>query len=739
MKTLTNTRPESTATICSLFSNVLREWLNATALVQWAAIRAAIWMSLLMLSQLALPAATFTVTTLDDSGAGSLRQAILDANSSPGADVILFDIAAGTRTILPTNQLPTITDPVVIDGSSQAGYVDHPLIDLNGSVAGSSAIGLLVTGGGSTIRGLAIHNFGSNGIQLQTKGGNKVEACFIGTEITGTQAFGNGGRGVYVLNSPTNTIGGFSISQRNLISGNSSAGIRIEGASSTNNLVQGNFIGTDVTGTSKIGNNNGITVSGASRNIIGGSATSIRNVISGNNGNGLTLLSGATDNIVAGNYIGLDATGARLLGNGSRGVHILDTATVRNVIGGPGAGNVIAGNGGSGIKVENGASRNALLANNIFANADIGIRLGNNYVTSNDPGDVDSGSNGFQNYPVLNSAMLSQGALSTHGTLDSSSNGTFRIEFFASDVCDFSGYGEGQIFLGAIQIVTDGSGHANFDMAFAAPANRFHFVTATATDSGNNTSEFSRSVLVGGVGCAIESTFDNTAHGWLIWNNDGTFQTGTWTNAGGNPGGYLSRSDNGGDGRTAFWQAPAQFLGQQAAAYGGYLEFDLKQSATDSQYHIADVMLIGGGLQLVLDTTVNPTTTWTPYRVFLHEAAGWRVGSRTGPVATEAQLRMVLGSLSVLRIRAEYRRGSDTDGLDNVRLVFPTPTLTMRKLGNALSVEWPAAASCFQLESTETLSPPAWTPVIASIETTNGVNRVPAAPASGMRFYRLKK
>ena len=125
--------------------------------------------------------------------------------------------------------------------------------------------------------------------------------------------------------------------------------------------------------------------------------------------------------------------------------------------------------------------------------------------------------------------------------------------------------------------------------------------------------------------------------------------------------------------------------------------------------------------------------------MFLHEAAGWRVGTLTGPVATEAQLQLVLGSLAALRIRAEYRTGGDTDSLDNVRLVYPTPTLTMQKLGNDLSVEWPAAASCFQLESTETLSPPVWTPVLAAIETTNGVNRVPTAPASGMRFYRLKK
>lgn len=124
-------------------------------------------------------AATFTVTTTADSGPGSLRQAILDANASPGADTITFAIGAmgSQQTIQPTSALPTITEPVTIDGWSQGGssYTGPPLIELRGSLAGSSNIGLNVIGGGSRVRGLVINGFtGTNGagIRLQTGGGN---------------------------------------------------------------------------------------------------------------------------------------------------------------------------------------------------------------------------------------------------------------------------------------------------------------------------------------------------------------------------------------------------------------------------------------------------------------------------------------------------------------------------------------------------------------------------------------
>src|SRR5262245_58883669 len=116
---------------------------------------------------------TFTVLNTDDSGPDSLRQAILDSNDNPGADTIAFDVAGGgEQTIQPLSALPEITDSVVIDGTTQPGYVGRPLIVLNGTTAGSVANGLTISAGSSTVRGLVINSFRSNGILLQTNGGN---------------------------------------------------------------------------------------------------------------------------------------------------------------------------------------------------------------------------------------------------------------------------------------------------------------------------------------------------------------------------------------------------------------------------------------------------------------------------------------------------------------------------------------------------------------------------------------
>ncbi|MCG8404534.1 MAG: hypothetical protein MI923_04970, partial [Phycisphaerales bacterium] len=129
---------------------------------------------------------SFTVTHTGDSGAGSLRQAILDANASPGTEVIDFNIpGAGPHTIQPLTPLPTITDPVVIDGKTQPGCTGVPFIELDGSLAGS-ADGLLITAGSSTVRGLIINRFSGDGIELRTNGVNRIECNYIGTDVGGT-------------------------------------------------------------------------------------------------------------------------------------------------------------------------------------------------------------------------------------------------------------------------------------------------------------------------------------------------------------------------------------------------------------------------------------------------------------------------------------------------------------------------------------------------------------------------
>ena len=150
---------------------------------------------------------TFTVTNTNDSGAGSLRQAILNANATVGTlDTIAFNISGiGPHSVALLSGLPIITDPLIIDGTTQPGFSGAPIIELNGNgVAGS---GFSVTACNTTIRGLVINRFGGSGIAISPNGGNVVEGNFIGTDVTGTLARPNGAHGV-AMTSSNNRIGG---------------------------------------------------------------------------------------------------------------------------------------------------------------------------------------------------------------------------------------------------------------------------------------------------------------------------------------------------------------------------------------------------------------------------------------------------------------------------------------------------------------------------------------------------
>jgi hypothetical protein len=303
---------------------------------------------------LTAPASVFVVTSAGDSGAGSLRQAILDANAHPGADTIVFNIpGSGLHTIIPSTALPTISDPVTIDGSTQPGFTGSPIIELNGSQAGTNVDGLRITAGNSVVSGLVINRFSSDGVELSNNGGNIVEGCFIGTDATGTVDLGNAFRGLNIANS-NNTIGGTAAAERNVVSGNDNAGIFMT-AGTTGNLVQGNFIGTNAAGTGAIGNGSGVVTEGQSANFsshtIGGTAPGARNIISGNMGPGISIGGTLSGSLVQGNFIGTDVTGNAALANASDGV-LINFGSANNTIGGttPAARNVISGNGGNGVR-----------------------------------------------------------------------------------------------------------------------------------------------------------------------------------------------------------------------------------------------------------------------------------------------------------------------------------------------------------------------------------------------------
>lgn len=444
--------------------------------------------------------ATITVTSTGDTiavdGGCTLREAITTANNNAainadctpgsGADTIQFTIGTGAQTITPVTELPQLTDNsgTTIDGTTQPGFSGTPLIEINGiNIAGSGGVGIYAQSDNNTIRGLVVNRCN---VGVRVSGTNNLVAGnFLGTDVAGTASLGNV-NGV-IIDGSSSTVGGTTAAARNVISGNSNNGVIIFPA--TGIVVEGNFIGTDLTGTAALGNaTSGVTVQDTSSNIVGGTTAGARNIISGN-GTGVFVFKNvlsATNNIIEGNYIGTDVTGAVALGNGD-GVFIdgADTTTVGG--GAAGAGNLITGNS-RGIVVVNGGTGNSFIKNQIYSNAGLGIDLGKDGVTVNDNMDPDTGDNNLQNFPVITGALVSGNTLVT-GTFNSLPNTPFRIEFFSNTSCDPSGFGEGKTFLGSTTLVTDVNGDSAFSL-FVTGVQPNITLTATNNTTGD-TSEFS--------------------------------------------------------------------------------------------------------------------------------------------------------------------------------------------------------------------------------------------------------
>jgi hypothetical protein len=375
--------------------------------------------------------------------------------------------------------------------------------------------------------------------------GNLVLGNYIGTDATGKLARGNSGDGVLISNAAENTVGGATVAERNLISANGGQGVEIRGTSASGNLVAGNYIGTDLTGNVDLGNaGNGVLINNAPGNTIGSAALAGRNVISGNGASGILIASsGATGNLIQSNFIGTDAAGRGVpanivnseierptvttLTNGVDGIRIESASD--NIIGGAdaGAGNRIAflppidggggpvagSSGGAGVSVVSNVSAatgNLIAQNSIFVpvinvtvsgsafvpvvEPGVGIDLGGDGVTSNDALDTDEGGpNRLQNFPEITSVSSAGGTTTIKGAFNGAPDSTFTLEFFASRASTVADTREGQTFLTAVEVTTDENGDAFFTVATAAPPNS-QFITATATDAENNTSEFSSPV-----------------------------------------------------------------------------------------------------------------------------------------------------------------------------------------------------------------------------------------------------
>jgi CSLREA domain-containing protein len=428
--------------------------------------------ALVMVVLLAPPAyaapSTFTVNSTADTGDATpdstcdtctLREAIQEANANNNpteTDLINFNISGtGVHTISPNSALPNISEPVIIDGYSQPGSSANTLakdtnavlqVELNGTNAGI-ATALTIGAKKSVVKGLVINRFERFGIAFVggvASNGSKVEGNFIGTDPAGINDLGNTGNGVSLTANSNIVVGGTSPEKRNLISGNEVNGVVMFGfGEGGNNKVQGNLIGTDKNGSANLGNGeNGVLILATANNTVGGSSKAAANTIAFNGKIGST--------------------------NGSDGVAIFGDSTSSN--------------------------GNRILSNSIFSNEGLGVDLVGadedgltNVSNPNDSGDTDTGPNGLQNKPSVGSAKTISGKTTIRGTLNSLSGETYTIQFFSNP----SG-NEGKKFIGTKSVSTDASGQASFTFSPANAVAVGQRVTATATrNSTGDTSEFS--------------------------------------------------------------------------------------------------------------------------------------------------------------------------------------------------------------------------------------------------------
>jgi hypothetical protein len=443
--------------------------------------------------------AVFTVTTVLDNGnnvsptPGSLREAILKANLNPGADDIIFAIpGAGVQVITPPTPLPPITDTVTINGATQTGYAGTPVIRLSGSAAGVDANGLvLLNHTGSTIKALSIGGFNGSGILISGGGSHRVVSSFIGTTQNGTAAAPNGIGILIGGESKQNIIGGPLEGDRNIISGNAGSGVEIL-SGANNNTVLGNFIGTDQNGVNAVANQ-GVGVAllaGAVNNTVGGTSPGAGNVIAGNGQSGVLIADPETaGNLVAGNRIGLNFAGLPL-GNGGDGVLAKNAAGTAPV-------------GGTAV-----AFGTTIKANTIAQNKGNGIavrdttrlvRLEGNSIFENAQRGivVDPTANDGLQPPIISSITPIDLNIRVVGTITGRPQTQYTVSLFNNSSAVGPAGAQAQFPIGTVQVVTDAGGSAKFQFEGSPGAGRFVTATTTATTAGD-TSALSEPVLVPG-------------------------------------------------------------------------------------------------------------------------------------------------------------------------------------------------------------------------------------------------
>ena len=485
-------------------------------------------------------AATFTVTNNANTGAGSLRQAITDAAATAGGPHTISFNASYTITL--SSNLPEITGAncagLTIDGGANT-------IVVNRNNTGTGNFVFKINNAGNCVINNIVIQGGFYGIIITgaSASGNVIKGCKLGTNAAGSAAAANKYAVWIESGAASNTIGGSTVSERNIISGNTNyTGVYITGSGTNNNVVKGNYIGTNAAGTAAIANAYGVyIVGGAQSNTVGGAAAGEINVISGNSNTGVYISgSGTNNNVVKGNYIGTNAAGDAAIANVSYGVNIATSASL-NTIGGSASGekNIISGNG-RGVYIAN-APGNIVKGNYIgtnaagaaaIANTSSGVFISGNPASSNTIGGANEGEgnviayNGGSSYPdnvridganarynsilrnsiyecyaggkgisltssanenVSPPTITSAAAATVIGTGGTSSG---RVEVF---VVDSQSANSGKIFAGSCTAASDGSWSCSI-----SGVNVGDYVNATATNANNDTSEFSANMRVAG-------------------------------------------------------------------------------------------------------------------------------------------------------------------------------------------------------------------------------------------------
>lgn len=548
-------------------------------------------------------ATTFTVTSTSDSGPGSLRQAMEAANATPievGEPIhnIVFNIAGGgVHSIQPLSALPPVTNRVVIDGYTQPGAsaitrlrgTDAVLrIEIDGSWAGFSHGFAFGAPGSSRIAGLVINRFAGSAI-LVGRGSVSIEGNYVGTNAAGDAALGNGAglsqasgaiqiqafSGFEAFGYVGNTGGSADamLAGRNLISGNAHDGVRV-GVPGTRSFaaVHGNYIGSNAAGTGALGNGGSGVVVTADAGLTGSNGeTAIRdNLIVANAGHGVNYEGTLNVNAisVSDNRIGAGLNGEPL-GNGGHGLRF-GGSSLGSILGNfdftpTGLNPLIANNGGAGAFIDGNALVDVIAQ--FAGNAGLGIDIAPLGVNPNDPLDADTGPSAGQNYPVLTSVVSDSSSLSTtvQGSIHTTPDTRVEIRLYQNDVCDLSGFGEGQqgIALGQLSpllvVTTDAAGTAGFShrIGFALPPGKFMTATSRVRIEQNGLfrvvgSEFSACRLVQGAAALGTVQLSSDAYG--VDENAGTVQL-VVTRSGGSSGAVrveLATSD-------ATAQAPGDF------------------------------------------------------------------------------------------------------------------------------------------------------------------------------------